>query len=65
MNCHAVGDVAWISGTELRTVSSGAAERQEQLRMTCVLERQGTGWHIVSYHVSEPAEPAEMLADAS
>lgn len=52
--CHAVGDVAWLSGTEIRIVSHGEEKRQEELRMTAVLERKGTRWQIVSYHASEP-----------
>lgn len=52
--CHAVGDVAWLSGTEIRIVSRGEEKRQEELRMTAVLERKGTRWQIVSYHASEP-----------
>jgi ketosteroid isomerase-like protein len=52
--CHAVGDVAWLSGTEIRTVTHGDEKRQEKLRMTAVLERKGARWQIVSYHASEP-----------
>lgn len=52
--CHAVGDVAWLSGTEIRTVTYGDEKRHEELRMTAVLERKGTRWQIVSYHASEP-----------
>lgn len=64
--CHAVGDVAWLSGTELRTVTGDGEKRQEQLRMTCVMERKGTNWQIVSYHASEPADRLEaVLAPAS
>ncbi len=66
--CHAVGDVAWLSGTELRTVTDGEHQRQESLRMTCVLERKGSHWQIVSYHASEPAATADLpaaLASAS
>src|SRR5579859_7572997 len=48
MVCHAVGDVAWVSGTEVRTVTRDGQSRQENLRMTAVLERKGTGWQIVS-----------------
>src|SRR5450759_2646249 len=33
---HAVGDVAWLSGTELRRVTEGGEVRQEELRMTAV-----------------------------
>lgn len=64
--CHAVGDVAWLSGTELRTVTEDGEQRREELRMTCVFERRGSGWQIVSYHASEPApSPSEALAPAS
>jgi ketosteroid isomerase-like protein len=64
--CHAVGDVGWLSGTEIRTVTTGDEKRHEELRMTCVLERRGSGWQIVSYHASEPAENLEAeLAPAS
>jgi ketosteroid isomerase-like protein len=52
--CHAVGDVAWLSGTEIRTVTRGDEKRHEELRMTAVLERKGAGWQIVLYHASEP-----------
>jgi hypothetical protein len=64
-NCHAVGDVAWLSGTELRTVTYGDEVRHEELRMTAVLERKGSRWQIVSYHASEPAPPSASLAVAS
>lgn len=63
--CHAVGDVAWLSGTEIRTVSDGDTSRQENLRMTCVLERKGSRWQIVSYHASEPAAGVPELATLS
>ncbi|MBV9279971.1 MAG: nuclear transport factor 2 family protein [Chloroflexi bacterium] len=62
---HAVGDVAWLSGTEIRTITGGEQTRQEVLRMTCVLERVGSRWQIVSYHVSEGAENAGQLQAAS
>jgi ketosteroid isomerase-like protein len=62
---HAVGDVAWLSGVEIRTISDGPDVRQEQLRMTAVLERVGTDWHIVSYHASEPAVRTESALLAS
>src|SRR5919202_1130533 len=65
MVCHAVGDVAWVSGTEVRTVTKEGEVRQEQLRMTCVLERKGTGWQIVSYHASEPAQSSPVPVAAS
>jgi ketosteroid isomerase-like protein len=55
---HAVGDVAWLSGTEIRTVKHGDQTHQEELRMTAVMERKGTGWQLVSYHASEPAAAA-------
>jgi len=64
-NCHAVGDVAWISGTELRTVTEGEETRHEELRMTAVLERKGSRWQIVSYHASEGAPSSRPLAAAS
>jgi len=63
--CHAIGDVGWISGTEIRTLSDGDQVRQERLRMTSVLERAGTNWQIVSYHVSRPLHEDETLASAS
>jgi ketosteroid isomerase-like protein len=65
MNCHAVGDVAWLSGNELRTVTEGEHVRYEELRMTAVLERKGSRWQIVSYHASEAAPSAGTLAAAS
>jgi ketosteroid isomerase-like protein len=65
MNCHAVGDVAWLAGTELRTVTEGDHVRYEELRMTAVLERKGSRWQIVSYHASEAAPSASPLAAAS
>lgn len=65
MVCHAIGDVAWLSGTEIRTITDPEGVRTESLRMTCVLERQGMGWQIVSYHVSEPAENNAVLANVS
>lgn len=60
--CHAIGDVAWLSGTEIRTITLGEETRKENLRMTCVLERKGSRWQIVSYHVSEGAAPVAELA---
>jgi len=63
--CHAVGDVAWLSGTEIRTVTKGDEVRREELRMTAVLERKGPQWQIVSYHASEPAGASQTLANAS
>jgi ketosteroid isomerase-like protein len=65
MAFHAVGDVAWLSGTEIRTIKDGDLIRTETLRMTCVMEREGTGWRISSYHASQPAERTEALAPAS
>lgn len=64
---RAVGDVAWVSGTEIRTITDGDETRQEHLRMTAVLERRNTNWIIVSYHASEAAIPREQqeLAPAS
>jgi ketosteroid isomerase-like protein len=64
---RAVGDVAWVSGTEIRTVTEGDEQRQEHLRMTAVLERRNTNWVIVSYHASEAATASERqeLAPAS
>lgn len=53
--CHAVGDIAWLSGKEIRTISDGDQVRREELRVTCVLERQGSRWQIVSYHASIPS----------
>ncbi|MGI8968408.1 MAG: nuclear transport factor 2 family protein [Chloroflexota bacterium] len=60
--CHAVGDVAWLSGTEIRTVKEDEQVRTEELRMTAVLERKGTHWEIVSYHASEPADSLALVA---
>jgi ketosteroid isomerase-like protein len=60
--CHAVGDVAWLSATEIRVVAHGEESRQEELRMTAVLQRRGTLWQIVSYHASEPAKAASATA---
>ena len=65
MLCHAVGDVAWVSGTEIRKVTEGDKAHEENLRMTCVLERKGSRWQIVSYHASEPAPVASTLQAAS
>lgn len=65
MTCHAVGDIAWASGLEVRTLSDGERTRQETLRMTAVLERKGTTWQIVSYHVSIPQQEDLSLASAS
>ncbi|MGH2441854.1 MAG: nuclear transport factor 2 family protein [Chloroflexota bacterium] len=62
---HAVGDVAWLSGTEIRTVTKENEVRHEELRMTCVLERRGSNWQIVSYHASEGADAVKRLANAS
>ena len=62
---HVVGDVAWFSGTERRTIREGDGVRQEDLRATVVLERKSSGWQIVSYHVSQPAEEPEALFAAS
>lgn len=62
---HAVGDVAWLSGTEIRTITDGSEVRREELRMTAVLERTGTQWAIVSYHASEPARRDESALMAS
>jgi ketosteroid isomerase-like protein len=61
---HAVGDVAWVSGTEIRTVTEGESVRREELRMTAVFERRGTHWQIVSYHASEPAVNTSAQAPA-
>jgi ketosteroid isomerase-like protein len=61
---HAVGDVGWLSGTETRTITEDGQMRKETLRMTCVLERKGSGWQIVSYHASEGTEnePAALAS---
>jgi ketosteroid isomerase-like protein len=53
---HAVGDVGWISGTEIRTIKQDGDAREERLRMTSVLQRTGSRWQLVSYHVSEGIE---------
>jgi ketosteroid isomerase-like protein len=67
--CHAVGDVAWLSGTEIRTIVEGDQVRREDLRVTCVLQRREDEWQIVSYHASLPASGASEkpveLASAS
>jgi ketosteroid isomerase-like protein len=63
--CHAIGDVAWLSGTEIRTVTHGEDVRREELRMTAVLERKSTDWKIVSYHASEGAAARAALAAVS
>jgi ketosteroid isomerase-like protein len=65
MVCHAVGDVAWLSGTERRTLTRGDEVWQEELRVTIVLERKGTHWELVSYHASAPSEAVPVLASAS
>lgn len=62
---RAVGDVAWVSGTEIRTITEGDEQRQERLRMTAVLERCNANWVIVSYHASEAASESEQEALAS
>jgi ketosteroid isomerase-like protein len=63
--CNAVGDVGWMSGIERRTYKTDEACRVEDFRMTCVLERTGSGWQIVSYHVSASREEQVALAPAS
>jgi ketosteroid isomerase-like protein len=63
--CHAVGDVGWLSGTERRTVTLEGSSRREDFRMTCILERTGSGWQLVSYHVSLAHEAQPDLASAS
>jgi ketosteroid isomerase-like protein len=60
--CHAIGDVGWLSGIERRTFTSGDSTWQQELRVTCVLERRSSGWQIVSYHASRAAEHAQELA---
>lgn len=64
---HAVGDVAWLSGTEFRTIRHGDDTRIEELRMTAVMERKGSRWQLVSYHASEPAarSDAPVLTEAA
>jgi hypothetical protein len=62
---HAVGDVAWLSGRECRSLSAKGETWEEELRVTCVLERSGTHWQIVSYHASLPAVEDVALAPAS
>lgn len=62
---HAVRDVAWLSGTELRTVTDGEHVRREELRMTAVLQRTDDQWQIVSYHASEAAPRTEATLLAS
>lgn len=65
MVCHAVGDIAWFSGIEVRTVTTPDQSWQERLRVTCVLERKGTSWQIVQYHASIPSQQPAALASAS
>lgn len=65
MVCHAVGDVGWLSGTEIRTITEGDDTRVETLRMTCVMERKGMRWQMVAYHASQPADDTAALANAS
>lgn len=54
MVCHVVGDVAWLSGKERRILTQGEEQEMEELRVTCVLQRLGTNWQLVSYHASLP-----------
>ena len=63
--CHAVGDVGWISGTEYRTITRGDETWHESRHVTAVMERKGTNWQIVSYHVSAPTEEIAALANVS
>lgn len=63
MVCHAVGDVGWFSATERRVFDAPEGKREEEVRVTCVLERTTGGWEIVSYHASLPAPVP--LAEAS
>lgn len=65
MVSHVVGDVAWFSGTERRTIAEAETFRQEDLRVTAVLERKSSGWQFVSYHVSLPSAEPEALSVAS
>jgi ketosteroid isomerase-like protein len=62
---HAVGDVAWISGIERRSMRRDGETLIEDLRMTCVMERSSAGWQIVSYHVSLPQDDLDGLASVS
>lgn len=65
MVCHAVGDVGWLSGTEVRTITGPDGQTVQRLRVTLVLERQDVSWQIVSYHVSLPSAEEAALAHAS
>jgi ketosteroid isomerase-like protein len=65
MVCQVVGDVAWLSGTERRTLTQDGQVDVENLRVTCVMERAGTTWQLVSYHASLPAEEEPPLANVS
>lgn len=60
--CHAVGDVGWISGTERRLIVEDGESWSQDLRVTCVLERQGASWQMVSYHASLP-EAGSLAAE--
>lgn len=64
MVCHVVGDVAWLAGTERRVMTSGESQNLEELTVTCVMQRLGTGWQLVSYHASRPS-PSPALSGAS
>jgi ketosteroid isomerase-like protein len=63
--CHAVGDVGWLAGTERRTIARGDDTWHETRQVTAILERRGTSWQMVSYHVSAPAEEMAALANVS
>jgi hypothetical protein len=63
--CRAVGDVGWFSGTERRTFREDGKQWDEDLRVTCVLERHGTMWQLVSYHASHAACDEVALPPAS
>lgn len=58
--CHAVGDVGWIAGTERRTITRDDETWHETRHVTAVLERKGTSWQMVSYHVSAPTEETPL-----
>lgn len=63
--CHAVGDVGWLSGVERRTIMEDGETWSEELRVTCVLERKGVNWQLVSYHASLPDREADTEQLAS
>jgi len=65
LQCHAAGDIAWLSGVEVRTITTVDGTHEEQLRVTCVLQRDTSGWQLVSYHASLPHQPAGVSSPSS